>query len=53
MTRHTNLAHICNEYLAGRYRIEVIDLTQTPLLAAGDLSDESRVLLALDVHLFG
>jgi circadian clock protein KaiB len=31
-----NLERICNEHLAGRYRIEVIDLTQTPQLAAGD-----------------
>jgi circadian clock protein KaiB len=31
-----NLERICKQYLAGRYRIEVIDLTQTPQLAAGD-----------------
>ena len=31
-----NLERICNQYLAGRYRIEVIDLTKTPQLAAGD-----------------
>ncbi|HUP60913.1 MAG TPA: circadian clock KaiB family protein [Thermoanaerobaculia bacterium] len=31
-----NLDRICKEYLAGRYRIEVIDLTQTPQLAVGD-----------------
>lgn len=31
-----NLERICNEHLAGRYRIEVIDLTKTPRLAAGD-----------------
>ena len=27
---------ICEEHLAGRYRIEVIDLVQNPQLAAGD-----------------
>ena len=31
-----NLEHICKQYLAGRYRIEVIDLTEMPQLAAGD-----------------
>ena len=31
-----NLQRICAEYLAGRYRIEVIDLTKMPQLAAGD-----------------
>lgn len=31
-----NLQRICAEHLAGRYRIEVIDLTKTPQLAAGD-----------------
>lgn len=31
-----NLERICKQYLAGRYRIEVIDLTKTPQLAAGD-----------------
>ena len=31
-----NLKKLCEEYLAGRYRIEVIDLLQTPQLAAGD-----------------
>lgn len=30
----TNLKRICNEHLAGQYRIEVIDLTQQPQLAA-------------------
>ena len=32
----TNLKNLCEEHLAGRYRIEVIDLLQTPQLAAGD-----------------
>ncbi len=31
-----NLKRICEEYLAGRYEIEVIDLLKTPQLAAGD-----------------
>jgi len=32
----TNLKRICEEHLAGRYSIEVIDLQVTPQLAAGD-----------------
>lgn len=32
----TNLKKICEEHLAGRYRIEVIDLLQNPQLARGD-----------------
>ena len=31
-----NLQRICETHLAGQYRIEVIDLTKTPQLAAGD-----------------
>jgi len=31
-----NLKNLCEEHLAGRYRIEVIDLLQNPQLAAGD-----------------
>ncbi len=31
-----NLKRICEEHLAGRYTIEVIDLLVTPKLAAGD-----------------
>jgi circadian clock protein KaiB len=31
-----NLKKICEEHLAGRYRIEVIDLMEHPQLAAGD-----------------
>lgn len=31
-----NLTAICEEHLAGRYRIEVIDLLEHPQLAAGD-----------------
>lgn len=32
----SNLKRICEEHLAGRYVIEVIDLLVTPQLAAGD-----------------
>ena len=67
-----NLRRICETHLAGQYRIEVIDLTKTPQLAAGDqilavptlvrrlpepikkiigdLSDEERVLVGLDIQ---
>ena len=31
-----NLKKICEEHLAGRYRIEIIDLLEQPQLAAGD-----------------
>jgi circadian clock protein KaiB len=31
-----NLRAICEEHLAGRYRIEVIDLVENPALARGD-----------------
>jgi circadian clock protein KaiB len=31
-----NLKNICEQHLAGRYRIEVIDLLEYPQLAAGD-----------------
>lgn len=31
-----NLHKICDQYLKGRYRIEVIDLAKQPQLAAGD-----------------
>ena len=31
-----NLKRLCEEHLAGRYSIEVIDLLQNPQLAAGD-----------------
>lgn len=33
---YANLKRICSEYLDGRYQIEVIDLSKTPQLAAGD-----------------
>jgi circadian clock protein KaiB len=67
-----NLNRICEEHLAGRYRIEVVDLLVNPKLAAGDqilavptlvrhlpepikkiigdLSNEERVLVGLDVQ---
>jgi circadian clock protein KaiB len=31
-----NLKNICEEHLAGRYRIEVVDLLKNPQLAKGD-----------------
>jgi circadian clock protein KaiB len=31
-----NLKHVCEEHLAGRYSIEVIDLLEKPQLARGD-----------------
>lgn len=31
-----NLTKICEEYLAGRYRIHIIDLLEKPQLAKGD-----------------
>lgn len=31
-----NLKNICEEHLAGKYRIEVIDLVKNPQLAKGD-----------------
>src|SRR3989442_2938125 len=31
-----NLKQICEQHLAGRYRIEIIDLIQNPQLGAGD-----------------
>ena len=67
-----NLQRICETHLAGQYRIEIIDLTKNPMLAAGDqilalptlvrrlpkpvkkiigdLSNEERVLVGLDVR---
>ncbi len=32
----TNLKRVCEQHLAGRYEINVIDLVQNPHLAAGD-----------------
>ncbi|MHB0955317.1 MAG: circadian clock protein KaiB [Pirellulaceae bacterium] len=36
VTAFTNLKRICEEHLAGQYRIEVIDLLENPQLAEGD-----------------
>lgn len=36
LTAFANLKRICEEHLAGKYDIEVIDLLQNPSLAAGD-----------------
>jgi circadian clock protein KaiB len=33
---YANLKRICEEYLAGRYHIEMVDLLQNPQLARGD-----------------
>ena len=35
-TAFANLKKLCEEHLAGQYRIEVIDLLQNPTLARGD-----------------
>jgi circadian clock protein KaiB len=32
----SNLKRICDEHLAGRYRIQIIDLLENPKLAKGD-----------------
>jgi circadian clock protein KaiB len=36
LTAFANLKKLCEQHLAGRYRIEIIDLLQYPQLAAGD-----------------
>jgi circadian clock protein KaiB len=36
LTAFANLKKLCEEHLAGRYRIEIIDLLEQPQLAAGD-----------------
>jgi len=36
ITAFANLQRLCEEHLAGRYQIEVIDLLQNPKLAAND-----------------
>ena len=36
VTAFTNLKKICEQYLPGKYYIEVIDLLKQPRLAAGD-----------------
>ena len=71
ITALANLKRLCEGHLAGRYRIEVVDLVKQPRLARrddivvlptlvrhlpppirkiiGDLSNEERVLVGLDV----
>ena len=36
ITAFANLKRLCEEYLPGRYELEVIDLVENPQLAAGD-----------------
>ena len=36
MRAFANLKQICEEYLAGHYHIEMVDLLQNPQLARGD-----------------
>ncbi len=36
LTAFANLKKICEEHLAGKYSIEVVDLLENPQLAAGD-----------------
>jgi len=36
ITAFSNLKKLCEEHLAGKYRIEVIDLLKNPQLAKGD-----------------
>ena len=36
MTAFANLKKICEEHLAGQYKIEVVDLLENPKLARGD-----------------
>ena len=36
MAAFVNLKKICEEHLAGKYQIEVVDLLENPTLASGD-----------------
>lgn len=36
ITAFTNLKKLCEDHLAGRYHIQVIDLLENPVLAEGD-----------------
>ncbi len=36
LTAFRNLKRICEEHLAGKYRIEIVDLLKNPQLARGD-----------------
>jgi circadian clock protein KaiB len=71
VTALANLRRLCDDHLAGRYHVEVVDLLSQPHLARrdeivviptlvrklpppirkiiGDLSNEERVLVGLDV----
>lgn len=75
ITALSNLKRYCEEYLKGRYKIEIIDLLKNPQLAEGDqilaiptlvrkvpvpirkiigdLSNEERVLVGLDIRPVG
>ena len=75
MTALANLKKYCEQYMEGRYQLEVIDLLQNPQLAEGDqilaiptlvrkvpvpirkiigdLSNEERVLVGLDIRPVG
>ncbi|TGE26085.1 circadian clock protein KaiB [Hymenobacter aquaticus] len=75
VTALANLKKYCEQYLKGRYSIEVIDLLKDPQLAEGDqilaiptlvrkvpepirkiigdLSNEERVLVGLDIRPLG
>ncbi len=56
MQAFANLKKICEEHLAGRYQIEVVDLLQNPALPPpvkkiiGDFSNVDRVLVGLDLR---
>ena len=36
LTAFANLKRICEDHMAGQYRIEIVDLLENPQLAAGD-----------------
>jgi circadian clock protein KaiB len=36
LTAFGNLKKICEEHLSGKYRIEIVDLLENPMLAKGD-----------------
>ncbi len=36
ITAFANLKRICEEHLAGKYKIEIVDLVRNPTLARGD-----------------
>jgi circadian clock protein KaiB len=62
ITALANLQRYCEQHLAGRYTLEVIDLLKNPLVRKvpepirkiiGDLSNEERVLVGLDIRARG